>query len=65
MDAFISPPARIPVLLRFALWYVRRRTGRDLLPPRLLTWYPRAAVISGVLEALITHREGQLTERML
>jgi alkylhydroperoxidase family enzyme len=44
---------------------VRRRTGEDLLPPRLLAWYPRAAISSGVLEALIAHHDGRATERVL
>jgi alkylhydroperoxidase family enzyme len=65
VDAFIAPPPRIPLYLRFGLWIVRRRTGVDLLPPRLLAWYPRAAISSGVLEALIAHRDGALTERVL
>jgi alkylhydroperoxidase family enzyme len=63
--AFIGPPRRIPFILRIGLWIVRRRTGRDLLPPRLLAWYPRAAIGSGVLEALVAHDDGRVTERML
>jgi alkylhydroperoxidase family enzyme len=65
VDAFIAPPARIPAYLRFGLWIVRRRTGVDLLPPRLLAWYPRAAISSAILEALVAHRDGALTERIL
>lgn len=65
MDAFIAPPRHIPLYLRFGLWIVRRRTGVDLLPPRLLAWYPRAAISSAVLEALIAHRDGALDARML
>lgn len=64
-DAFIAPRPRIPWMLRVALWIVRRRTGADLLPPRLLAWYPRAAVASGLLESLITHRDRNIDERML
>jgi alkylhydroperoxidase family enzyme len=64
-DAFIAPPPRIPLLLRFGLWVVRRRTGADLLPPRLLAWYPRAAVSSGLLESLITRHDQGIDERML
>jgi alkylhydroperoxidase family enzyme len=63
--AFIEPPARIPFYLRIGLWIVRRRVGMDLLPPRLLSWYPRAAIGSGVLESLIAHHDGRVTERML
>jgi len=65
MDAFIQPPRRIPGYLRFGLWIVRRRTGVDLLPPRLLAWYPRAAISSGILEALVAHRDRALTPRIL
>lgn len=64
-EAFIAPPARIPWYLRIGLWIVRRRTGVDLLPPRLLAWYPKAAISSGVVEALIAHHDGRVTERML
>jgi alkylhydroperoxidase family enzyme len=64
-DAFIAPPPRTAILLRFGLWIVRRRTGADLLPPRLLAWYPRAAVASGLLESLITHRDRGIDERIL
>lgn len=63
--AFISPPPLIPWYIRLGLWIARRMAGKDLLPPRLLAWYPKAAVSSGVLEALIAHHEGRLDERML
>ena len=63
--AFIAPPARIPWLLRLGLWAARKIAGKDLLPARLLAWYPKAAVSSGVLEALIAHDEGCVDERML
>jgi alkylhydroperoxidase family enzyme len=65
MTAFIAPPARIPVFLRFGLWIARRRSGKDLLPAQLLTWYPRAAIGSGLLESLIAHDDGRTNERML
>ena len=66
MDAaFIAPPVRIPWLLRLGLWAARKITGRDLLPARLLAWYPKAALSSGVMEALIAHGEGQADERTL
>jgi len=63
--AFIPPPDRIPILLRLGLWVTRHVAGMDLLLPRLLAWYPRAAVSSAVLEALIAHHEGRLDERLL
>jgi alkylhydroperoxidase family enzyme len=63
--AFISPPAKIPFLLRFGLWVARKISGIDLLPARLLAWYPKAAVSSTVLEGLIAHRDGDLDQRIL
>ena len=60
-----GPTQRTPWYLRIGLWIVRRRTAADLLPPRLLAWYPRAAIGSGVLEALVAHRDGALSERIL
>jgi alkylhydroperoxidase family enzyme len=65
MTAYIEPPRRIPLLLRFGLWISRRVTGDDLLPPRLLTWYPRAAIGIGVVESLVAHDEGLVDARML
>ncbi len=65
MIAYIEPPRRIPLLLRFPLWISRRVTGDDLLPARLLTWYPRSAVGIGVLESLVAHGEKRVDDRML
>ena len=65
MTAYISPPRRIPIPLRFGLWISRRVTGEDVLPPRLLTWYPRSAVGIGVLESLVARGEGRIDDRML
>ncbi len=63
--AFVSPPKVMPVWLRFGLWFTRRITGKDLLPPRLLAWYPKAAFSSGVMEALVAHQDGDLSARLL
>jgi alkylhydroperoxidase family enzyme len=65
VHAFIDPPRRVPLYLRLGLWLSRRLAGHDLLLARLLAWYPRVAVSSGVLEALIAHRDGQLSPRTL
>lgn len=63
--AFISPPTKIPWFLRLGLWVARRMSGTDLLPARLLAWYPKAAVSSAVLEGLIAHQDGKLDKRIL
>lgn len=65
MDAFIAPPRNIPFYLKFGIWISKRITGKDLLPARILAWYPKAAIGSGVLEALVAHHDGLLDERML
>jgi alkylhydroperoxidase family enzyme len=65
MDAFIAPPQHIPFYLRFGIWIAEKIAKRELLPPKLLAWYPKVAVSSGVLEALIAYQDGKLDERML
>ena len=65
MDAFLPQPPRIPLLLRLGIWISERVTGRVMLPARLLAWYPKAAIGSGVLEALVAHDEPGMDRRML
>ena len=65
MSSFIDPPRNIPFYLRIGIWISKRMTGRDLLPAKILAWYPKAAVGSGVMEALVVHRDGKLDERIL
>jgi alkylhydroperoxidase family enzyme len=40
-------------------------TGRTMLPARILAWYPKAAIGSGIMEALVAHADGPMTPRML
>ncbi|PKN67762.1 MAG: hypothetical protein CVU54_16385 [Deltaproteobacteria bacterium HGW-Deltaproteobacteria-12] len=65
MEAFINPPRKIPFYLKIGIWISRKVTGRDLLPARLLAWYPKVAISSGILEALVAHQDGNLDRRML
>lgn len=65
MQAFIVPPKRIPFLLKVGIWFSEKVTGRMMLPPRILAWYPKAAIGSGVMEALVAHTDGRMDERML
>ncbi len=65
MQAFIEPPGSIPLFLKIGLWISKRLTGRDLLPGKLLAWYPKAAIGSGVLEALVAHQDKLLDKRIL
>lgn len=36
-----------------------------MLPPRILSWYPKAAIGSGIMEALVAHEDGRMDKRML
>ncbi|MCG2786551.1 MAG: carboxymuconolactone decarboxylase family protein [Anaerolineae bacterium] len=65
MTAFIDPPSGVPLPLRLAILLAEKMTGRLMLPARILAWYPRAAIGSGLLESLVAHRDGRLDERML
>jgi alkylhydroperoxidase family enzyme len=65
MEAFINPPQKIPFYLKIGIWISKKVTGRDLLPARLLAWYPRVAISSGILEALVAHQDGNLDKRIL
>jgi alkylhydroperoxidase family enzyme len=65
LQAFIDPPKRIPLVLKLGIWFSERITGSIMLPARILAWYPKAAVGSGVMEALVAHEEGRMTRRML
>jgi alkylhydroperoxidase family enzyme len=65
MNAFIEPPRRISLLLRLGIWVSEKMTRRRMLPARILAWYPKAALGSGILESLVAHHDGELDERML
>ena len=55
--AMIAEPRRLNPLVRLGIAASERVTGRRMEPARLLAWYPRAALGSGVLESLVAHHE--------
>lgn len=55
--ALITEARRLNPILRLGIAVAERVTGRRMEPARLLAWYPRAALGSGVLESLVAHRE--------
>jgi len=65
MKAFIDPPAKIPFYLKIGIWLTKRITGKDLLPPKLLAWYPKTAIGSGILESLVANGKNDLDKRIL
>lgn len=65
MQAFIEQPKKIPLILKIGIWFSERITGRTMLPARILAWYPKAAIGSGIMEGLVAHGDGQMNRRML
>ena len=65
MEAYIDPPRRMPLVLRFGTWIAERRTGKPMLVARLLAWYPKAAIGAGVMESLVADEDGKATARLL
>jgi AhpD family alkylhydroperoxidase len=65
LDTFINPPKNIPLILRLGIWFAEKTTGKQMLPARILAWYPKAAIGSGVMEALVAHEDGDISQRML
>ena len=65
MSAFINPPNRIPLFLKMGIWISKKVTGKDLLVARLLSWYPKSAVGSAILESLVAHTDKDINERIL
>ena len=65
MTTFIDQPKRIPLLLKLGILFSEKITGKTMLPARILAWYPKAAIGSGVMEALVAHEDGQMSQRML
>jgi AhpD family alkylhydroperoxidase len=64
-DAYIKPPERIPFLLKIGIGISNRVTKKDLLAPKLLAWYPKVAISSGVLESVVAHGKKDLNKRIL
>jgi alkylhydroperoxidase family enzyme len=65
MTAFIKPPSKIHFLLRLGIWMSDKITGKELEVPRLLSWYPKVAISSAVMESMVAHKDKNLSERML
>jgi alkylhydroperoxidase family enzyme len=64
-NAFINPPKRIPFYIKLGLVISKKITKKDLLAPKLLAWYPKVALSSGVMESLVAHGNKDLNERVL
>jgi AhpD family alkylhydroperoxidase len=63
-SALISSPTHVAWFLRPMLWLTRRITGKDPLPARLLSHFPKGAVGAGLFE-LSAAGSGDLDPRCL
>jgi AhpD family alkylhydroperoxidase len=62
--ALIPVPSHVAWFLRPMLWVTRRMTGKDPLPARLLSYFPKGAVGAGLFE-LTAAGAGDLDARCL
>lgn len=65
MNAFINLPNKIPFYIKIGLYISKKVTKKDLLVPKLLAWYPKVAISSGMLELLVAHGGKDLNKRLL
>lgn len=65
IKAYINPPHKIPFFLKMGIMISNKVTKKDLLAPKLLAWYPKVAISSGVLESLVAHGKNDLNRRIL
>jgi AhpD family alkylhydroperoxidase len=62
---YIQEPRKIPFWLRLGIGVAEKKTGKIMEPARLLSWYPKAAFSSGILESLVTHEDAGISKRLL
>ncbi len=63
--AYIEPPKKMPFLLKIAVYLAQKSVKKEVLIAKLLTWYPKAAVSSAVLESLVAHDDAEINKRIL
>ncbi len=64
-QAYINPPKKLPFFIRFGGFISKKVIKKDLMIPKLLAWYPKAAISSGVLESLVAHDDKEINKRLL
>lgn len=63
--AYIEPPKKLPLFIRFGAWVSKKIVKKDIMIPKLLAWYPKAAVSSGIMESLVAHDDKEIDKRIL
>jgi hypothetical protein len=62
---FIDPSQKFPLWIRFLIWIGDKAAGKTVMPSRILAWYPRALVSSGIFEGPVTHKDRSMGHRLL
>ncbi len=62
---YLAPPRRLPVLSGLLLRLAERALGKELAANRILAWYPKALIGSGLMEALVAHDDREVPRRLL
>lgn len=62
---FIDPPKIRNPLLKLLIWIGDKGAGKKMMPARILAWYPRALINSGIFEGLVTHSDRSVSKRTL
>ncbi len=63
--AYIEPPQKLPLFIRLGAWISKKVVKKDIMIPKLLAWYPKTAISSGILESLVAHDDKEINKRML
>jgi alkylhydroperoxidase family enzyme len=65
MESYLAAPKPLPLIPRILLRFVERSLGKELAANRILTWYPKALIGSGIMEALVAHDDREVPRRLL
>ncbi|MBN1499869.1 MAG: class I SAM-dependent methyltransferase [Spirochaetes bacterium] len=62
---FILPPAKMNFILKIILKAAEKHLGKNLRANRILAWYPKTLIGSGIMEALVAHDDDEVPKRLL
>lgn len=63
--AYIEPPKQLPLSIRLGAWITKKIVKKDVMIPKLLAWYPKTAISSGIMESLTAHDDKEVNKRIL
>ena len=63
--AYLEPPKKIPWYIRWGNKIAKKDTGKDLIQGKILAWFPKAALSSGIMEKFVAQGPKDMSERLL